>query len=426
MNETRSYLSVTDLNEMIQDRLENDYELSHVFLEGEISNFKAYPSGHVYFSLKDEKSIVSAVMWKSYVPTLKFVPKNGDKVHVRGKVSVFTARGSYQVCAFSIEMVGQGDALRNLRLLAEKLRKEGLFDESRKKQIPAFPNRIAVIAGAGSAGLKDIRVNLAKRWPLAEVFVFPAIVQGESAPASLKEALKDAVSVNPDTLIIGRGGGSSEDLSAFNDETLVRDVASCNVPVIAAVGHEIDVTLIDFVADCRVSTPTAAAVKATPDKNEVYQALDDASSRLDYALNYRISSLWQSLAQLSQRPYFKDPSKIYDSQKEKIASLEKNIDNAYKNYLVLRKEKMMALALRIDPAYRNALERMSSPLLGLEAKLESLNPEAVLSRGYSMTTDETGKPVQRVKDLKQGQVIKTRFKDGIITSKIVEKESNDA
>lgn len=426
MNDTRRYLTVTELNQMVQARLEEDPDLSYILLEGEISNFKPYSSGHIYFSLKDENSLISAVMWRSYVPNLSFTPKNGDRVLVRGKINVFTGRGTYQISVFAMEMMGQGEDLKNLRLLAAKLRKEGLFDESRKRKIPSFPTRIAVIAGQGSAGLKDIQVNLAKRWPLAEVYCFPALVQGDGAPASLLEALKQALVAKPDTLIIGRGGGSSEDLRAFNDETLVRFVAACSVPVIAAVGHEIDVTLIDLVADWRASTPTGAAVKATPDQNDVYQALDDYSVRLEAACRANIATLRQSLLRLSERPYFKDPSKIYDPQKDRIATLEKNLDSAYRNFLLLKKEKASSLSQRITPAYGNALQRIASPLLSLEAKLDSLNPESVMDRGYSMTLDERGKPIHSAAALQQGQIIKTHFKDGIITSKIVEKESKDA
>ncbi len=426
MSEPARYLSVTELNEIVAATLENNPALSFVLLAGEISNFKPYPSGHIYFSLKDEKSLISAVMWRSYVPNLSFQPKNGDQVLVKGKISAFTGRGTYQISVFSMEKKGQGDALRNLRLLAEKLRKEGLFDESRKKEIPAFPHRISVIAGSGSAGLKDIQVNLAKRWPLAEVCCFPAIVQGELAPKSLLEALKEAVAVHPDTIIIGRGGGSSEDLQAFNDEALVRAVAEAQIPIIAAVGHEIDVTLIDLVADCRVSTPTAAAVKATPDQYEVYQALDDVSLRLDKAVSAKISALSQSLLRLSDKPYFKDPSRIYDSQKEKITSLERVLNTSVKNILSLNKSRLDALTDRIGPSYRSALKKKEASVGNASAKLDSLNPEAVLNRGYSIMTGQDGRPITQAGNLRVGELVKTRLRDGIITSKIVEKETKDA
>ncbi len=426
MSEPARYLSVTELNEIVAATLENNPALSFVLLAGEISNFKPYPSGHIYFSLKDDKSLISAVMWRSYVPNLSFQPKNGDQVLVKGKISAFTGRGTYQISVFSMEKKGQGDALRNLRLLAEKLRKEGLFDESRKKEIPAFPHRISVIAGSGSAGLKDIQVNLAKRWPLAEVCCFPAIVQGELAPKSLLEALKEAVAVHPDTIIIGRGGGSSEDLQAFNDEALVRAVAEVQTPIIAAVGHEIDVTLIDLVADCRVSTPTAAAVKATPDQYEVYQALDDVSLRLDKAVSAKISALSQSLLRLSDKPYFKDPSRIYDSQKEAITSLERVLNTSIKNILSLNKSRLDALTDRIGPSYRSTLKKKEASVGNLSAKLDSLSPEAVLNRGYSIMTGQDGRPITEAGNLRVGELVKTRLRDGIITSKIVEKETKDA
>ena len=423
MSEEKAYLSVSELNTRIKYLLEGDEGLSSVFLRGEISNFKIYPSGHAYFTLKDESSVISAVMWASSVAYLKFRPENGDKVLTHGKISVYPPRGSYQFTVSSMQKDGEGEERKKLRELALKLKNEGLFDEDKKRALPLIPKRIAVIAGRGSAGVRDIEVNLAKRWPLAEVLAFPSLVQGKEAPADLIENLERAKNANPDVLIIGRGGGSSEDLGAFNDEALVRALASFPVPSVSAVGHEIDVTLTDLVADRRVSTPTAAAIAVVPDKYEVMQRLDDTERKLDSAILGRLNLAKEKVGKYTSKPYFKNPRALYANEIEKLRNIGIRLDNGVKNVLEIRDKELNYASNRLEPLAISRLGLCKERIKGLDSRLEALNPDKVLSRGYSITLTKEGKPLRSMKQLAIGEQIRTKLKDGIIVSQVTEKEN---
>ena len=292
-------LTVSTFNELLKAKFDEDPDLQNVYLRGELSNFRVYPSGHAYFSLKDEKSVVSALMWASSVRYLSFVPKDGDEVMIHGSCSVYPASGKYQIYVNHMELFGEGNELLRLKKLAKKLQAEGLFDESRKRKMPTFPNKIGLITAKGSAAVKDMITNIEKRWPLVEIVVFPSLVQGAEAPKDLLRALSLAQKEDLDILIIGRGGGSSEDLSAFNDEALVRALSKSRCPTISAVGHEIDVSLTDYVADLRVSTPTGAAIAAVPDKNVVREQLDASLERLIASVSTRINRSKDNLSSTS-------------------------------------------------------------------------------------------------------------------------------
>ena len=421
MSEEKAYLSVSELNTRIKFILEGDEGLSSVFLKGEISNFKIYPSGHAYFSLKDDESVISAVMWASSASRLSFRPNNGDKVLVHGRISVYPPRGSYQLTVASMRKDGEGEERRKLRELALKLKNEGLFDESRKRPLPYIPRRIAVIAGSGSAGMRDIEVNLAKRWPLAEVLPFPSLVQGKDAPADLINSLEKAGKASPDVLIIGRGGGSSEDLNAFNDEALVRALAVFPVPFVSAVGHEVDVTLTDLVADKRVSTPTAAAIACAPDQYEIMQRLDDDERKLDSeVLNY-IEILKEKVEKYLSKPYFKNPGALYKNELEKLKSVSIRLDNAMANTLNCKKKELSYSETRLHPLASNRISLVKERIAALDSRLEALNPDKVINRGYSITLMRDGKPLKSKRQLAVGDEIQTRLKDGIIVSKVTEK-----
>ncbi len=422
MSEEKTYLSVSELNARIKYLLEGDEGLSSVFLRAEISNFKIYSSGHAYFTLKDEDSVISAVMWASSLAYLKFRPDNGDKVLVHGKISVYPPRGNYQLTVASMQKDGEGEERKKLRELALKLKKEGLFDESRKRALPLIPKRIAVIAGRGSAGMRDIEVNLAKRWPLAEVLTFPSLVQGKDAPLDLIENLEKAKKAKPDVLIIGRGGGSSEDLGAFNDEALVRALSSFPVPSVSAVGHEIDVTLTDLVADKRVSTPTAAAIACVPDQYEVMQRLDDTERKIDSEMASILDLAKERIEKYLSKPYFKNPRALYSNEIEKLNSIGVRLDNGTKNILEMREKELNYASSRLKPLAISRLGLCKERLKSLDSRLEALNPEKVLNRGYSITLTSDGKPLRSKKQLAVGDSIRTRLKDGIIVSKITEKE----
>lgn len=393
-------LSVSEVSLLIKNTLEGDPFLSRLYIIGEVSSFRLYPSGHCYFSLKDGQSLISCVMWASEARSLRYFPKEGDLIEARGRIGVYPARGSYQFVANSLHLAGQGEELLRLERLKAKLQAEGLFDPSRKKPLPRFPKSIAIIAGSGSAGMVDIVHNINLRWPLVNLLQIPSLVQGEGAPQALIEALKKAIALKPDLIILGRGGGAKEDLSAFNDEQLVRFASSLPIPFISCVGHEIDTTLIDFVSDKRVSTPTAAAIAAVPDKEEIYAFLDDSSYRLKKALESSLRGFKQKLEYLSLRPFFASPEAIYRDKEEKVSQLGD----------------------RLKLGFAHHLETLNAQRQRLGEKLETLNPKGVLGRGYSITYDENGKAVTALSQVKIGSRIKTELSGGIMESEVIAKE----
>lgn len=401
--EENNIFSVTSLNLLVKDVIESSEIFQGIKVRGEISSFKRYPSGHIYLSLKDENSIIQAVIWASYANKLKFEPKIGDEILAFGSLSVFQNKGSYQLTIYTMELFGKGDQLEALRKLAEKLSKEGLFDEANKKPIPAFPSKIGVIAGENSAGMKDIVVNITNRYQLVTLYLFPALVQGASAPADLVRAIKLASKADLDTLIIGRGGGSNEDLAAFNDETLVRTIAALDIPVISAVGHEIDTTLCDLVADKRVSTPTAAAVLSTPNSEDLYAFLDDCQDRIDLSINNKINNLKVDLDNLNKKACLSKPENIYQDKLDKLADIKSR------------------LILAFDKKFDNKAAMVNT----LSGKLEALNPYSVLNRGYAISEDDQGNVLTSVKQVNVGDKMKTYTKDGIIHSTVSKKESKN-
>lgn len=373
MFESSPILTVSDINTFIKSILTNEERLKFIRIKGEISNFKAYPSGHFYFSLKDDNSIINAVMFSNYAKKIAFAPKNGDEVVVLASIDAYVPRGSYNLTVFEMESVGQGQILVELEKLKKKLAAEGLFDESRKRKINIFPKAIGVITAPNGAAVRDIVTNIKRRYPIADIYVFPSLVQGEQAPKELLKAFNKSQEYDLDTLIIGRGGGASEDLSAFNDETLVRAIASSRMPVIAAVGHEIDSTLVDYVADKRASTPTGAAELATVDRREIEKEFDYASLNMEQALIKNVESKKEEVDSLYKE--------LDESMKEKLANYQKEIDN-------------------------------------LAKQLNLLDPKGILKRGYSISTDKDGNIITSVKDVKDNDTIITSLSDGRIISNV--------
>ncbi len=400
-NENIPFISVTALNAIVKLKLEGDSDLRGLYVKGEISNWKIYRSG-VFFDLKDENgSVISCLIWTNNVSKLSFVPKNGDEVIVYGNINVYAARGQYKLQVFTLFLYGYGASLIALENLKKKLAAEGIFDEERKRPIPKIPNVIGIIVGKNSAAESDLRKNITRRWPLTEVRFFYAQVQGTDAPKSLIKALDAAKSYDDiDTLIVARGGGSNEDLSAFNDENVVRAFAQCPFPFISAVGHEIDVTLIDYVADKRVSTPTAAAEAATPNQDDIREYLLGHEKTLKDDIDKKINDYRTKIEFLSKRPFFLKPSSIYSDMKKEVLDKSSMLAKAVRNMLVLEKNSVDAL----------------------EKRLNSSNPDNIVKKGFSITTDEKGKPLTSIKKIKEGQTIKTRLKDGIIASEVLRKE----
>ena len=377
MDNNRPVFTVSDINQYIKALLNKDENLKFIYVKGEISNFKMASNGHFYFSLKDDKAMISAMMFSSYASKNTFQPENGQEVVVFGSIDAYPGRGTYQIIVYQMQEVGAGQALLELEKLKKKLKEEGLFDESRKRPINLYPKAIGVITAPNSAAIKDILFNLKRRYPIADIYVFYSAVQGDNAPKELLNAFNIAQTYPLDTLLIGRGGGASEDLSAFNDETLVRALASSKMPIIACIGHEIDSTLVDFVADKRASTPTGAAELATIDQREILEHLSFSVQEMEESIRGMVEDL-----------------------KDELSSYKEDLNQSILN--LLKQEKQL--------------------LDHKKATLDALNPENVLSRGFTLTIDESGKPI-KVKDVKLGNTIKTIFKDGSITSEVKEVEA---
>lgn len=384
-------LSVGQLNEYIKMQMDNDPLLSGVLIRGEISNFtNHYKTGHFYFSLKDDNALVRAVMFRSYAQHVHFMPENGMKVIVHGRVSLFPRDGQYQIYVDELVPDGVGALYLAYEQLRLKLEGEGLFDPARKRPLPPYPTRIGIVTSPTGAAVRDMIQILGRRFPTAEIILYPALVQGAGAPESLVRGLLAFYNnISVDLIIIGRGGGSAEDLWAFNDEALARTVAASPVPVISAVGHETDVTICDFVADLRAPTPSAAAELAVPDALELKQGLNGAGERLSLALSQSLSNARMRLSTLSGAAVLRSPSR----------------------YLEDRTMTLAFLSQRLDRAAISAAEHARTELGALTAKLGALNPLNVLARGYAAVFDDDGKPVTRAEGLSAGQNLSIRFAD---------------
>ena len=383
-------MTVSQLNGFIKNMFDNDRVLSSVTVKGEISNFTNHRSGHLYFSLKDDGGQIRSVMFRSSAMGLRFMPEDGMKVLAHGSVSVYTRDGSYQLYVNSLEPDGIGALYLAYEQLKAKLESEGLFDPIYKKDIPRYPSKIGVITSPTGAAVRDIINVTGRRYPLANIYVYPAIVQGELAEESLLRALDyfDRSHL-VDTVIIGRGGGSIEDLWAFNSERLARRIFAAEVPIISAVGHETDFTICDFVADLRAPTPSAAAELSVPDIRELHLFADTVSSRITRALVSTVSDKAAALDKLENAEIMRRPSRIIELCAEKLLSIEKTLANSYGVIL-------------------SEIGRRVAITAG---KLEALSPLSVLSRGYSFV-EQGGSVVDSVKKLSVGESIDLVMRDG--------------
>ena len=400
--ENKTYYSISQINEFIKLLFDNTEPFKDICLKGEISNFKgANRSGHLYFTLKDEKSSINAVLFKFDALRLKFTPKNGDEVIVRGSISSYPPSGTYQIICKSIESFGIGQLLLKKEELKKKLFAEGLFDEEHKKSLPKFPKKIAIITGKNSAAAIDFKFNIERRYPICEIKLFYSLVQGENAPKDLIRNLFEAVSISPDIILIGRGGGASEDLNAFDDENLVREIYNCKIPIISAVGHQINQTLCDLVADKYASTPTGAAELAVPDINEIIEDLKYMDNFISSEINRKINTCEREIKYISESKYFVNVLNLFDSYKDRINIIEEKIENQIKNK-VISKEKELKY---------------------IENHLESLNPNNILSKGYSIIYKD-GKAISDITELKKEDNINIKIKGGEVTAKIEEVKEN--
>ena len=393
---TPKIITVSQLNFYLKSLIDNDPNLRFVFLEGEISNLTDhYSSGHIYFSLKDEKSVVKAVMFSYAAKNLKFKPENGMKVILRARVSVYEPSGQYQLYVEDMQPDGVGALSLQFEQLKEKLSKEGLFDKAHKKSIPAFPETIGVITSPTGAAVRDIMNILSRRYPSADIVMCPVLVQGENAAFQLTSAIKrfsDALIA--DVIIIGRGGGSQEDLWAFNDENLARAIYECKTPVISAVGHETDFTICDFVSDLRAPTPSAAAELAVPDKDELLGELSAQRQYISALMDKKILAFEQSLSNSSRLLSAYSPKKMIESNSKELS----------------------LIAQRLQTLGEQLINKNTKNLAKTASKLSALNPVAVLMRGYSYVTDADDKTISSVSDVSVGDKISVKVSDGTFSA----------
>lgn len=387
----REPLSVSELNARIKGLIESDPVLGSVYVRGELSNYKVYPSGHHYFTLKDAESSLRCVMFRSAASKLRFRPESGMRVTAWGRVAVYPRDGAYQLYCEGLMPEGAGDLQVAYEQLKAKLADEGLFDPAHKKPIPRYPERIAVITSSAGAAVHDIIRVLRKRWPVAKVVLLPVRVQGVEAPPEIAGALRYANKYRvADVIITGRGGGSIEDLWAFNDERVARAIYASELPVISAVGHEPDVTIADFVADLRAATPSNAAELVAPDMSELRDALRSAAARLDQAVDRSLSQRRAALTELSSRRVMQSPTGFIDQRRLELDSIR----------------------LRLDAAATGRLNRERQEFARLAAKLDALSPLKVLGRGYSIALDAEGRAVREAAQLKAGDKLDLRLSRG--------------
>lgn len=384
--------TVASLTATIQDLIESDDLLSDVWVEGEISNFKAYSSGHWYFTLKEGSVQLKGVMWRSFVARQPYTPRDGEHVRAHGAIKVYPDGGTYQIQTDRIRLLGVGDLYRRLEETKALLQAEGLFDAGRKRPLPVFPRRIGIVTSPEAAAFQDVLNVLRRRYPLAEVVLSPTLVQGEAAPEGIVRALARLNALpDVDVILVCRGGGSLEDLWAFNDERVARAVAASRLPVISGVGHETDITLIDYVADVRAPTPSAAAEIMTPDILDLKGAVQNGALLLDAAFRANLGARGERLNALAHQLKRASPAALLAHDRQRVDSLNERLASAARGLLALRQERLNART----------------------AALEAANPAAVLARGYVLVTDaRSGQRLTSARSGEAGAPVTLTFHDG--------------
>ena len=396
-------LSVTQINEYIRGKLDADSLLSGVAVRGEISNYKVYPSGHHYFTLKDEGAALKCVMFKGNAIRLRFRPDNGVKVIAMGRISVYPRDGAYQLYCTGMAMDGIGDLYAAFEQLKTKLAAQGLFDPAHKKPIPKYPGTIGIVTSSAGAAVHDMLRILRKRYPLTRVLLLPVRVQGVEAPGEIAAAIRYANHHKlADLLIVGRGGGSIEDLWAFNDEAVAHAIYQSEIPVISAVGHEPDVTISDYVADLRAATPSNAAELAVPDRDALRQNLDSMAAAMGAVLDRQLKHARNHLDVLSQSPALRSPT----------------------GYLEQKRKNLELLSSRLISAQSRIVESRNRQFVALTSKLDAMSPMKVLTRGYAMTLTRDGEVLKSVSQIQKGDIIHVTLSDGKLTAAVTDKEEN--
>ena len=443
--DNEQYLTVTALSQYLKRKFDVDPYLGHVYLMGEISNFRLRPA-HQYFSLKDDKAKISAIMFKSNFEKVKFKPEEGMKVLVQGRISLYEPAGSYQIYVDTMEPAGLGALYVAFEQLKKKLLQQGVFDLP-KKPIPQFPKRIAVVTSESGAVIHDIMTTVARRFPIVQLVLYPAQVQGDGAAETIVEQLRRInEDGNFDTIIIGRGGGSIEDLWPFNEEIVAQAIVQSQIPVISSVGHETDTTIAELVADLRAATPTAAAELATPVLSETLQHLQDLHTRLYSAQNNLIAQYQDRVQNLSQNVFLQHPERIYEVYLQKVDGLENRLSQNLANSLNRSKTELIQYAnrlVRVSPrdqiySYNNQVNRQYQILINninkiinknrnvfnsQVATLDSLSPLKTLSRGFAIPTNQKGRVLTKASDYQVDQTVNLRVRDGNV--KLITKEISE-
>ena len=397
MQDVRQYFSVTQLNEYVRMLLDGNAVLSDIWIKGEISNFTNHRTGHLYYSVKDAGATVRVVMFKAHAARLKFEPRDGMKVLLHGRVSAYVPGGQYQFYADMMEPDGLGSLYLAFEQCKARLEAEGLFDPARKKPIPKLPGRVGIITSPTGAAIRDIINVTGRRYPQGELLIFPSLVQGDQAAAYLAGGIRYFNRArNVDVIIIGRGGGSIEDLWAFNDERLAREIAACEIPVISAVGHETDFTICDFVADLRAPTPSAAAELVFPDRRALKAELEARLARIGALTMSGVQARRRQLQTLAASRAMRSPTTV-------LAEKQMRVDELW---------------MRLQSAGQQMTERKKSALAASVGKLEALSPLAVLQRGYAVAADQNGEVATSASAFEAGQPMTVRFADGMVNATV--------
>ena len=407
----RQYISVFALNKYIKAKMNQDVSLQNVYIKGEISNYRPHPSGHLYFTLKDENSRVSAIMFASSARKMNFQIENGMQVFIHASVSVYEASGQYQLYVQTIQQDGIGNLYLQYEALKRKLEKEGLFDPKYKQAIRSFPKGIAVLSAKQGAAVQDVIRTIHLRFPFAKVIVFPIPVQGKNAYLQIIETLKQVDTLGFDTIILARGGGSIEDLWNFNEEDLARCVFACQTPIITGIGHETDFTICDFVSDYRSATPTAAAVKATPDQKELRVYQENLQRQLLYKMKHRLDVQRQYLSRLQQSYYLNNPEVIYSHEFLRLTKLQDKLSYQFKVFDMRVYQQLASYQTELKNQIDLKLQAYEHQLHQHITTLDALSPLKVLQRGYTLIQKEKTM-IKKSKDLKSGDIIDIQFQDG--------------
>lgn len=444
--EKPTYLTIRALTKYIKRKFDADPHLTDVLVKGEISNFKRHSSGHMYFTLKDEHARIKAVMFSRAASGLKFTPENGMHVLVKGNVTVYEMNGQYQMYVAEMRPDGIGELYLAYEQLKEKLETEGLFDEGRKKPIPAFPEKIGVITSPTGAAIRDIITTLKRRYPIGQIIVIPALVQGKNAANSIAAAIQKANGENvADVLIVGRGGGSIEELWAFNEEIVARAIVASQIPVISAVGHETDFTIADFAADLRAATPTAAAEMAVPHMKDLLDQFMQRNTRLYQSMAAIVKTAKNKLNYLEQSYLFRNPGNIYQQKWLHLDRLAERLQHAQKHILLRKqhryedlsnqlaryhplsivksgRDRVLRAERRLMQESRTVFKSKAGEFSGKVATLEALNPLNILRRGFNIAYTEEGKLLKSIHQSEKGDHLTVQLVDGKLFCTINDKE----